>query len=98
MKPLIILEMANNHMGDLSHGKYIIEKFFEVTKKFNNFLFAFKFQFRNLDSFIHPDFKNRADLKYVGRFLETKLSKQDFVELKKFAESFGFLTICTAFD
>ena len=23
-KPLIILEMANNHMGDLSHGKKII--------------------------------------------------------------------------
>ena len=26
-KPLVIFEMANNHMGDVSHGKKIIQEF-----------------------------------------------------------------------
>ena len=33
-KPLIILEMANNHMGDLSHGKKIILEFNKLTKNY----------------------------------------------------------------
>ena len=31
---LIILEMANNHMGSLKHGLSIIEKFSTLIKKF----------------------------------------------------------------
>ena len=27
MKPLVIFEMANNHMGDVSHGKKIFQEF-----------------------------------------------------------------------
>ena len=31
-KPLVILEMANNHIGDISHGKKIINEFKKITK------------------------------------------------------------------
>jgi len=96
-KPLFIFEMANNHMGDVNHGLKIIREMYEVTKKFD-FLFAIKFQYRDLNTFIHPDFKQRTDLKYIKRFSETSLSEEEFLMLKKEAENFGFVTICTPFD
>ena len=42
---------------------------------------ALKFQFRQLDTFIHPDFHGRTDQKYVKRFSETRLSMQQFGDL-----------------
>ena len=29
-KNLFVLEMANNHSGDLEHGKKIIEKYYQI--------------------------------------------------------------------
>jgi len=94
---LFILEMANNHMGDLNHGLAIIRQCHEAVKDFP-FTFAIKFQYRNLDTFIHPDFKNRQDIKYVKRFQETRLSPEAFMTLKAEAKKLGFLTACTPFD
>lgn len=94
---LIIYEMANNHMGDVNHGIDIIKTFHDVSKNFP-FKFAFKFQYRDLDTFIHPDYKGRADIKYVKRFSETRLSENEFITLKKEVENCGFISICTPFD
>ena len=52
-EPLFIFEMANNHMGSVDHGLAMIEAFADVSRKFP-FRFAFKFQLRDLDTFIHP--------------------------------------------
>ena len=72
MKPLIILEIANNHMGSISHGKKIIDEFYKIKKKYNKLDFAFKFQFRDLDSYVHKSYLNK-DHNQVRRFLDTKL-------------------------
>ena len=56
---LIIFEMANNHSGDVEHGKAIIRKYAEIAKKFPDFRCAIKFQYRDIPTFIHPDFQNR---------------------------------------
>jgi N-acetylneuraminate synthase len=96
-KPLFILEMANNHMGDVEHGKRIIRAFAEVTKGFD-FDFAFKLQYRHLDTFIHPDFQSRMDVKFVKRFSETRLREEDFLALKQEMTACGFKTMCTPFD
>src|SRR3989338_10320048 len=96
-KPLFIFEMANNHMGDVEHGLKIIREVHKVSKNFD-FNFAFKLKYRNLDTFIHPDYKDRMDLKYVKRFSETKLTEEEFLVLKKEAEKLGFVTMCTPFD
>ena len=98
--PLFVFEMANNHMGDVEHGLKIIRGIYEVVKDFSNlgWTFAFKFQYRDLDTFIHPDCKNRMDLKYVKRFSETKLSGENTLALKNEAQKLGFITICTPFD
>lgn len=98
-KPLIIFEMANNHMGDVDHGKLMIDQFAQISNKYSNiFEFAWKFQFRDFDTFIHKDYKNRIDHKYVKRFTETSLTEQQFTEFKQYAESKGFKTLCTGFD
>ena len=57
-----IFEMANNHQGSVDHAFKIVDRFSELAKKYNVNA-AVKLQFRQLDSFIHNDFKN-SDLKY----------------------------------
>ena len=60
-KPIFVLEMANNHMGDPAHAARIIREFRVVTEPFADvFAFAFKLQMRD-PSIIHPDFRNRMD-------------------------------------
>jgi len=89
--------MANNHMGDVEHGLRIIREIKKACAGFD-FQFAFKFQYRQLDSFIHPEYKNRKDIKYVKRFMETKLTEADFLRLKDEVVKAGFIAICTPFD
>jgi sialic acid synthase SpsE/quercetin dioxygenase-like cupin family protein len=99
MKPLIVLEMANNHMGEVAHGQAIIRAFGAVTKDFTaHFEFAFKLQYRDLDTYIHPSYKGRADVKYIKRFEETRLSDDQFLLLIKTMRQEGFKAICTPFD
>lgn len=90
--------MANNHMGDVSHGLLIIQKFSKFIKMFPQFNFAFKFQMRHITTFIHKDHRNDLQNNYVKRFKETELSLLQFKLLKDKAEELGFITICTAFD
>jgi len=98
-KTLIIFEMANNHMGDIDHGMNMITEFSTMIEKYNKtFDFAWKFQFRDLETFIHKNSKNNIDHKYVKRFTETNLKIAEFQKLKVYAESKGFKTICTGFD
>ncbi|MFA4990229.1 MAG: N-acetylneuraminate synthase family protein [Candidatus Omnitrophota bacterium] len=94
---LFIFELANNHMGDLKHGLSIIREIHKVSKKFD-FKFGFKLQYRDLGTFIHPDFKGRQDIKYVKRFEETRLSEKELTELKDEISSLGFVSLCTPFD
>jgi sialic acid synthase SpsE/mannose-6-phosphate isomerase-like protein (cupin superfamily) len=94
---LFIFEMANNHMGDIEHGLKIIREVHKICKPFD-FNFAFKLQYRDLDTFIHPDFKGREDIKYVKRFEETRLDEKELRILKDEIKNSGFLSICTSFD
>ncbi|MFA5879841.1 MAG: N-acetylneuraminate synthase family protein [Candidatus Margulisiibacteriota bacterium] len=96
-KPLFIFEMANNHMGDINHGLEIIKEIHKVCKGFD-FNFAFKFQYRDLDTFIHPDYRNSEEFKYIKRFTSTRLSKEDFQKLINEARKSGFKLMCTPFD
>ena len=96
-RPLFIFEMANNHMGDTAHGVAIIRAIREACKGFG-FDFAFKLQYRELDTFIHPSFKGRDDVKYVKRFEETRLSPAQFATLLDAMRECGFKTMCTPFD
>lgn len=95
---LFIMELANNHTGSVERGCKIIEEFAKVTSKFPQFQFAFKFQRRDLDNLIHPDFQDRMDIGYIKRFKDTQLSEEQLGVLIAHARNLGFLTICTPFD
>ena len=98
-KPLFVFEMANNHQGSLEHGKKIIHEIKRVAEPYEElFDFAFKFQYRDLDTFIHSAYKKRDDIKNIKRFQETRLTQEQFAELKEEVEKSGMYTMCTAFD
>lgn len=96
-KPLVIFELANNHMGKVSHAKLIIKKYFDLTKKFKNKIdFAIKFQYRNSDTFIHDTYKNSNE-KTVLRFKSTFLKRNEWKKIISFSKN-KFKIICTPFD
>jgi hypothetical protein len=71
-EPLFISDLANNHIGDVEHGPRIGAEFGVLAREFD-FNFAFKPRYREFDAFIHPAFKDRADLKYIKHFSEARL-------------------------
>jgi|TARA_B100000073_G_scaffold346945_1_gene359751 N-acetylneuraminate synthase len=91
-----IFEMANNHNGSVEHAKKIVDEFSKLAKD-NNINAAVKLQFRNLDTFIHPDYKN-SDLKFVKRFNSTRLEKSEFREIVEYIRSSGLTPMATPFD
>lgn len=97
-KPLFIFEMANNHMGDVLHGLAMIQEYGKFITAFPEFCFGFKFQYRHLDTFIHPDYVGNDEFHYVKRFSETRLDKGVFQQFKNALDDAGFVTICTPFD
>lgn len=91
-----VFEMANNHQGSVEHAKLIIDKFASLAKS-KNITAAIKLQFRQLDSFIHPNYKS-SDLKYVKRFNDTRLSKEQFLEIVSHIHQSGLVSMATPFD
>ena len=53
---LFVLELANNHWGDVDRGLKIISDFSKIVR-FNNVKATIKLQVRDVDSFIHKDFR-----------------------------------------
>jgi sialic acid synthase SpsE/quercetin dioxygenase-like cupin family protein len=96
--PLITFEMANNHMGDVDHGRAIIRTFAVLQKEFPEFNFAFKLQYRNLDTFIHKSVRNSSDIKHIKRFNETRLAREQLDLLIATAREESFLVMATPFD
>ena len=96
-KILVILEMANNHMVDYVHAKKIVDSFYKLKKKFSKEVnFAFKFQFRDLDTFINRKFSH-FNINGVNRFESTKFKSFEWENLINYTKK-KFIIICTAFD
>ncbi len=94
---LFVYDLANNHQGDPEHAANIVREIGRANAGAGT-RGALKFQFRQLDTFIHPDFKNRTDHKYVKRFSETRLSMDEFRDLLPIVRQSGLLTMSTPFD
>jgi N-acetylneuraminate synthase len=94
---LFIFEMANNHQGDVGHGMAIIKAMGKIARV-NGIHAAVKLQYRNLDTFVHPEQKNNKDNKHVSRFLSTRIENEQFQLLVGAIKEEGMLTVCTPFD
>lgn len=94
---LFIFEMANSHQGSVEHGIDIIHAMGKIARK-HNIKAAVKLQYRNLDTFIHPDYKERTDVKHIPRFMSTRLTYEQFSQLVDAIREEGMLTMATPFD
>lgn len=96
-RKLFIFDIANNHQGDVDHGIGIIKGIAEVVKK-HKVKAAIKFQFRDLDSFIHPEHRRSKENKHIQRFLSTRLRREDFEAMLAEIRRQGMVSACTPFD
>jgi sialic acid synthase SpsE len=94
---LFVLEVANNHLGDVERGLKIISNYAQVVR-FNNVRAAIKLQFRDVDSFIHKDFRNRDDIRYIKKTLDTRLRAEDFAKLVQAIRDASCIPMATPFD
>ena len=96
-KNLIVFEMANNHEGDLKHGLRIIEEMARIKQRYN-IRAAVKLQYRDLETIIHPDYRDRKDVKHIPRFLATSLKREELYTLIMATHDNGMISIVTPFD
>jgi sialic acid synthase SpsE/mannose-6-phosphate isomerase-like protein (cupin superfamily) len=94
---LYVLDLANNHQGQLEHGLRIIREVAQVTRA-AGVRAALKFQFRELDSFIHPAHRSGSANKHIPRFLATRLGPDEFATLTAEVRRQGLVTMSTPFD
>jgi sialic acid synthase SpsE len=94
---LFVLEVANNHLGDVQRGLKIIGNYAQVVR-FNNVRAAIKLQLRDVDSFIHKDFRLRDDIRYIKKTLDTRLKPEDFATLVQAIRTASCIPMATPFD
>jgi sialic acid synthase SpsE len=94
---LFVLEIANNHWGSLERGYKIVEEFGKVVRQ-NNVKAAIKLQIRDVDNFVHKDFRNRKDIRYTNKTLATKMTKEQHAKMVEKVLEYGCIPMATAFD
>lgn len=94
---LFVLELANNHLGRVERGLKIITAYSRIVR-FNNIRAAIKLQMRDVDSFIHREFRDRTDIRYVKKTIDTQLPPEDFAVLVKAIRQGNCIPMATPFD
>ncbi|MFB3915167.1 MAG: N-acetylneuraminate synthase family protein [Terriglobales bacterium] len=94
---LFVLELANNHLGSLERGLKIITAYGQVVR-FNNVRAAIKLQIRDVDNFIHKDFRHRSDIRYIKKTIDTQMPDESYAALVKAIRQASCLSMATPFD
>jgi N-acetylneuraminate synthase len=94
---LFVLELANNHLGKVERGLKIISAYAQVVR-FNNVRAAIKLQIRDVDNFIHKDFRARIDVRYIKKTLDTQLSLDDYAKMITAIRQESCVSMATPFD
>jgi sialic acid synthase SpsE len=94
---LFVLELANNHWGDVNRGLRIVREFGTVVR-YNNVRAAIKLQFRDVENFIHRKFLDRKDIRYIKKTLDTQLSRDELAQLVEAVRRSGCVRLVTPFD
>lgn len=96
-RDLFVLEIANNHWGDINRGIRIIQEHGSVAR-YNSVKAAIKLQIRDVDTFIHPDYKGNKDIRYIKKTEDTKMSKDSYRALISAIKEVSCIPMATAFD
>jgi N-acetylneuraminate synthase len=89
---LFVLELANNHLGSVERGLKIIAAYAQVVR------FNIKIQIRDVDNFIHKDFRVRSDIRYIKKTLSTQMSVDDYAKLINAIRQASCISMATPFD
>lgn len=92
-----VLELANNHWGRLERGIKIIREHGAIVR-YNNVKAAIKLQFRDVEEFIHPDFKGNKEHRYIKKTEDTKLTRDDFARMVEEIRNVSCIPMATPFD
>ena len=87
---LFVLELANNHWGDLQRGLRIVKEFSTVVR-YNDVRAAIKLQFRDVENFVHPAWRERQDVRYIKKTLDTHLGWDSYATLVKAVRENGMI-------
>lgn len=96
-RDLFILDLANNHQGSVRHALDVVGACAEAVRA-AGVQAAVKFQFRELDTFIHPAYRGADEPPHVKRFLSTRLGAEDWARLAEAVRAAGLRTMATPFD
>ncbi len=94
---LFVMELANNHWGSLKRGLKIITDYSRIVR-FNNVRAAIKLQFRDVDTFIHKDFTDREDIRYIKKTIDTKMPAKNLAKMVEAVRKNGCIAMATPFD
>jgi N-acetylneuraminate synthase len=94
---LFVLELANNHWGKLERGLRIITEFSRIVR-FNNVKAAIKLQFRDVERFVHREFRERTDIRYIKKTIDTQVSVDDYKAMVDAIRRAGCIPMSTPFD
>jgi sialic acid synthase SpsE len=94
---LFVLELANNHLGRVERGLKIISAYAQVVR-FNNVRAAIKLQMRDVDNFIHKDFRGRTDVRYIKKTLDTQVTVEDYAKMINAIRMASCISMATPFD
>ena len=94
---IFVFDLANNHQGNVEHGLNVIKNIGSVARK-HDIRGVFKFQFRQLDSFIHASHKEGSSNKHIPRFISTRLSTDQYQILLDEVRAQNMIACCTPFD
>ena len=95
-KDLFVLELANNHWGNIDRGIKIIRDFGAIAKH-SNVKAAIKFQIRDVQNFVHKDFRQHES-RYIQKTLATEMSFENYSKMADEVRNVGCIPMATPFD
>jgi len=94
---LFVFDLANNHQGSVPHALDIVREVGAVVRS-HDVRGLFKFQFRDLETLVHPSHQLDSDNKHIPRFLSTRLGADEFQGLVDAVRAEGMMAMSTPFD
>lgn len=94
---LFVLEAANNHWGSIDRALKLVQDF-GIVARYNNVRAAIKFQFRDVETFIHNEYKGNKELRYVSKTEATAMQRDSFSLIMKKVREVGCIPMATPFD
>ena len=66
--------------------------------RYNDMRAAIKLQFRDVENFVHKDFRHREDIRYIKKTLDTRLTRDEMATLVEAVRRNNCIRLATPFD